>query len=166
VSGDPLPPALASGLAWAAAALLAHLVVFRLVRIERRTRTLVILFVAAAVGHLATSGLAGLDGWRTAYGLLLVFCAFICYMPFYYTVAASQSVQMLIALAATRDGLPADGLRRMYAVEEVFAGRLETLMGAGYLARGVAGYTLTPKGRLVARGFRAVKTLWKLGPGG
>jgi hypothetical protein len=87
-------------------------------------------------------------------------------MPFYYTVAASQSVQMLLALVNVRDGLPAGELRRMYAVEEVFAGRLDTLVGAGYLERGAAGYTLTAKGRLVARGFQVVKTVWNLGPGG
>lgn len=166
MSGDPLTLALASAAAWVAAALIAHAVVFHLVRIERRARTLVVLFGAAALAHLATAGLAGVDGWRAGYGLLLIGCAFICYMPFYYTVAASQSVQMLIALAAARDGLAADELRRMYAVEEVFAGRLETLVGAGYLRREGAGYALTAKGRVVARGFQAVKTLWSLGPGG
>jgi hypothetical protein len=166
VSRDPLTLALASAAAWVAAALLAHAVVFHLVRIERRARTLVALFGAAALAHLATIGLAGVDGWRAGYGLLLIGCAFICYMPFYYTVAASQSVQMLIALAGARDGLAADELRQMYAVEEVFAGRLETLVGAGYLRRDAAGYALTAKGRVVARGFRGVKTLWNLGPGG
>lgn len=163
---DPLALALGSALAWIAAALIAHVVVFRLVRIERRARTLVALFGAAAVAHLATVWLAGVDGWRAGYGLLLIGCAFICYMPFYYTVAASQSVQMLIALAAARDGLAADELRRMYAVEEVFAGRLDTLVGAGYLERDVDGYALAPKGRLVARCFQVVKTVWNLGPGG
>jgi hypothetical protein len=73
---------------------------------------------------------------------------------------------MLIALAAARDGLAADELRRMYAVEEVFAGRLDTLVGAGYLQRPAAGYALTAKGRVVARCFQVVKTLWNLGPGG
>lgn len=166
MSGDPLTLTLASAAAWVAAALIAHGVVFHLVRIERRARTLVALFAAAAVAHLATAGLAGVDGWRAGYGLLLIGCGFICYMPFYYTVAASQSVQMLIALAAARDGLAADELRRMYAVEEVFAGRLETLVGAGYLRCEGAGYALTAKGRVVARCFQTVKTLWSLGPGG
>lgn len=166
MSRDPLTLTLVSALAWLAGALLAHLVVFRLVRIERRARTLVGLFGAAAAGHLVTASVAGLDAWRAGYGLALIFCGFICYMPFYYTVAASQSVQMLLALVNVRDGLPAGELRRMYAVEEVFAGRLDTLVGAGYLERGAAGYTLTAKGRLVARGFQVVKTVWNLGPGG
>jgi len=162
---DPLTLTLGSALAWIAAALIAHIVVFRLVRIERRARTLAVLFGAAAVAHLATV-LASVDGWRAAYGLLLIGCAFICYMPFYYTAAASQSVQMLIALAAARDGLPADELRRIFAVEEVFAGRLDTLVSAGYLDRDADGYALAPKGRLVARCFQVVKTVWNLGPGG
>ena len=162
---DPLALALGSALAWVAAALVAHIVIFHLVRIERRARTLVALFGAAAVGHLATA-LASVDGWRAGYGLLLIACAFICYMPFFYTVAASQSVQMLIALDAAPDGLPADELRRMYAVEAVFAGRLETLVGAGYLQGASDGYALAPKGRLVARSFQVVKTAWNLGPGG
>jgi hypothetical protein len=166
VSRDPLTLALASAIAWIAAALVAHIVVFRLIRIERRARTLVALFGTAAVAHLVTVGLASVDGWRAGYGLLLIGCAFICYMPFYYTVAASQSVQMLIGLAAAREGLPADELRRTYAVEEVFAGRLDTLVSAGYLERSTAGYALTAKGRLVARCFQVVKTAWNLGPGG
>ena len=166
MSPDPLTLTLGCAAGWLAAALVAHLVVFRLLRIERRARTLVGLFGAAAVGHLATAGVAGLDAWRTGYGIVLIFCGFICYMPFYYTVAASQSVQMLLALVNAHDGLPADELRRMYAVEEVFAGRLETLVGAGYLRHGAAGYTLTGKGWLVARGFQMVKTAWNLGPGG
>jgi hypothetical protein len=163
---DPLALALGSALAWISVALIAHLVVFRLVRIERRARTLVALFGAAAVAHLATVWPAGVDGWRAGYGLLLIGCAFICYMPFYYTVAASQSVQMLIALTAARDGLPADDLRRTYAVEEVFAGRLDTLVGAGYLERDTHGYALAAKGRLVARCFQVVRAVWNLGPGG
>jgi hypothetical protein len=73
---------------------------------------------------------------------------------------------MLIALEAAHDGLSVDELRRMYAVEAVFAGRLETLVGAGYLQRTVGGYALAPKGRLVARCFQVVKTVWNLGPGG
>lgn len=166
MSPDPLTLALASAVAWVAVALIAHVVLFGLVRIERRARTLVVLFGAAAIAHLVTNWLAGVDGWRAGYGLLLIGCAFICYMPFYYTVAASQSVQMLIALAAVPDGLAADELRRMYAVEEVFAGRLDTLVGAGYLARAAGGYTLTVKGQLVAQCFQVVKTVWNLGPGG
>jgi hypothetical protein len=166
VTGDPLAIALASAVAWVGAALLAHLALFRLVRVERRARALVVLFSGAATGHLATALLAGAGAWHALYGLVLIACAFICYVPFYYTVAASQSVQMLIALASARDGLSGDELRRMYAVEEVFAGRLHTLVGAGYLVRGPGGYALTAKGRVVAVAFRAVKTLWNLGPGG
>lgn len=166
MSHDPLALTLASALGWLTAALVAHLVVFRLARIERRARTLVSLFGAAAVGHGLTGVLLGLDGWRAGYGLVLLFCGFICYLPCYYTLAASQSVQMLLAVANPRGGLPAEELRRMYAVEEVFAGRLATLVGAGYLARTGAGYALTAKGRLVARCFQVVKRVWNLGPGG
>jgi hypothetical protein len=72
---------------------------------------------------------------------------------------------MLIAVAASGE-LPVDELRRMYAVEQVFAGRLDTLVGAGYMARTAAGYAPTAKGRLVARVFCAVKAGWRLGPGG
>jgi hypothetical protein len=166
VSGDPLTAALSSGVAWVAGALGAHVVVFRMVRVTRRARTLVALFGAAALGHVATMWLAGLNAWRTAYGLAAIVSAFICYMPFYYTVSASQSVQMLLALARAPAGLPPDELRRIYAVDDVLAGRLDTLVGAGYPRRGDEGYALTAKGRLVAGSFRAIKTLWNLGPGG
>ena len=166
MSGDPLAATLASGAAWTAAALAAHVAVFRLARVERRARTLVLLFAGAALGHAVTARLLGLDAWRIAYGLVAIAAAFICYMPFYYTVSASQSVQMLLELVRAPEGLHPDALRRIYAVEEVVAGRLDTLVGAGYLARGGRGYTVTPKGRLVASAFRAVKAVWRLGPGG
>lgn len=166
MSGDPLTAALSSGGAWTAAALAAHGAVFRFVRVRRRARTLVLLFAAAALGHVVTTRLAGLDVWRVAYGIAVIVSAFICYMPFYYTVSASQSVQMLLELARAPEGLHPDALRRIYAVDDVLAGRLDTLVGAGYLRRGGQGYAATAKGRLVARSFGAIKSLWRLGPGG
>jgi hypothetical protein len=96
----------------------------------------------------------------------VVACGFLLYMPFYYTVAASQSVQLVIEVRAAAHGLSLAQIRRRYPVEETLGGRLETLAWAGYIV-GVGGrFVLTFKGRLVSRPFRAIKKLWRLGPGG
>lgn len=164
--GDPLTVALASSVAWVAGAIGAHALVFHLVRVRRRARTLAGLFGAAVLGHLGVALSAGTDGWRAVYGVVLIGCAFICYMPFYYTVSASQSVQMLIALERRPGGLDPDELRRLYPVDDVLAGRLETLVGAGYLRAVEGRLALTRKGRMIARAFASVKRVWRLGPGG
>jgi hypothetical protein len=44
--------------------------------------------------------------------------------------------------------------------------RLCVLVGAGHLVRDDYGFSLTSRGRGVARAFAFVKRLWRLGPGG
>jgi hypothetical protein len=151
---------------WVAFAVAAHFAVFNLVRVERRARTLVSLWGVALMGYLWTALVLELERWRIVFGGAALFCAFILYMPFYYTVAASQSVRMLIALAREPDGLTIAEVRERNPVEEVLLGRLETLLAAGYLTRQGSQVALMPKARLVVGPFRFVRSLWRLGAGG
>ncbi|HET8579003.1 MAG TPA: hypothetical protein VFO18_18035 [Methylomirabilota bacterium] len=166
MSAEPLLVALVSSVAWVLAAVTAHFALFHTVQVERRARTIVCLWGAAALGHLWTCLLAGADAWRAAYGLIVISCAFILYLPFYYTIAASQSVQMLIRLDAAGDGLPVEEVRRLWGAEKILLGRLETMIASGYLEPADGRYAITARGVVVARPFQAVKTLWRLGPGG
>ena len=163
---DALGTALRAGAAWTAAAMIGHFVIFHFARVEHRARTVTLLFTLAALAALWTGLLLDVDRWRAVYGVVVVGCSFLLYMPFYYTVAASQSVQLVIEVRAAPHGLSREQIRRRYPVQETLAGRLETLAWAGYIV-GVDGrFALTFKGRLVCLPFRAVKKLWRLGAGG
>jgi hypothetical protein len=162
---DPFVVALGSGLAWTATAVATHFAVLHLTAVQRRARMLVTVFVIATVGHALTALLLGC-GVRAAYGGVLVFCAFILYGPFYYTISASISVRLLIELRRSGSGLTLDDIRRAYPVDEILAGRLRTLVASGYLRQEGEAFALTPKGALIARPFGAIKALWRLAPGG
>ena len=163
---DALAAAAVSSAAWLAAAVVGHGLLFRCVRVERRARAIVSLFAAAAIGHTLTARLLGVDGWRTAYGLVALFCAFILYMPMYYTIAASLSVGLLIDLARAPRGCAIEEVRARFDAERVLDGRLATLVRSGYAVRVGDRYRATVKGRLMAEAFNIVKQLWRLGPGG
>ncbi|PYN81545.1 MAG: hypothetical protein DMD96_09825 [Candidatus Rokuibacteriota bacterium] len=162
------PLALSLGVAAASIAMIigAHALLFHFVGIRRRSRALVSMFAAGLVLHVVVCRGLGVDAYRTLCGALLVFCAFILYMPCYYVLATSFSVRMLLEIRRARPALSATGLRSLYPGSAVLGGRLATLTAAGY-ARQVGGrHVLTGKGRVVATVFRSVKRLWRLGPGG
>jgi len=166
VSLEPLAVASLMALAWTAAAIAAHFALFGLGRVERRSRALVLLFVAAALGEAVTCVALGVDGARTLCGMVLIACAFILYMPLYYTVAASFSARMLLDLAGAPGGLSREALAGRYPAAAIVAGRLETLCRAGYLKRADSAVALTAKGVVTARAFALVKRAWRLGAGG
>lgn len=163
---DPLVLALAWGVAAVAAAVLGQVAVFRGFRVRRRARSIVLLWAAAGAGQVAAAAGSGVDAWRIACGLVALGGAFVLYMPLYYTVAASLSVQMLVRMEATPDGLAVAELRDPAALRRLLAGRVETLVASGYLRRAPGGVTPTAKGRLLAAAFLALERLWRLEPGG
>jgi hypothetical protein len=163
---EPLAVASLAALAWTAAVIAAHFALFGLGRVERRSLVLVSLFVAGALGEIVTCLALGLDGARALCGAVLIGCAFVLYMPLYYTVAASFSARMLLDLAGAPGGLSREALAGRYPGPAIVAGRLETLCRAGYLRRDGERVALTGKGVLTARGFASVKRAWRLGAGG
>ena len=166
MSADALGTALTTGAVWTAAAVAGHFAIFHMVQVEHRARTLTLLFAGAVFATISTCLLLDVDSWRTLFGMSVVACAFLLYMPFYYTVAASQSIQLVIDIHATPDGLSVEEIRARYPPHGILAGRLKTLLWAGYVTEMDGRFALTWKGRLTSRPFRAVKALWRLGPGG
>jgi hypothetical protein len=100
-------------------------------------------------------------------GMMTMLCLFVLYMPFYFTIAASLSVQSLILIARAPHGrMPLVELREHFASRQILEQRLETMVRNGYLFRSGERYHPTAKGKLVGRAFQVVKRCWKLGAGG
>lgn len=163
---DHLVTALWASAGWVAVAVASHFVVFHLFQVEHRARTLVCLWGLALIGYLWTGLVLQVDPWRIVYGGVLLFCAFILYMPFYYTVSNSLSIQMLIRMEAAPDDLSVEELRQRFRMDELLTVRLAILVASGYLVQKEARFTMTAKTRVVAHSFRFMKSLWRLGPGG
>jgi len=165
VRADGLAVAIATAIVAVGLVLVAHALLFHFGRIHRRSRALAALFAAGLVLQLAGCRVLDVDWWRTLCGAVLVFCAFILYMPFYYVLAASFSVRMLLEIRDATTLTPAE-LRARYPGDRVLGARAAILAGAGYARRVGEAYVLTGKGLLLATSFRFLKRLWRLGPGG
>jgi hypothetical protein len=101
------------------------------------------------------------------WGCLTVFCLFVLYMPFYYAVAKSLSVESMILINNRQQGLySVEQLKKIFVSKSLVSGRLETMVLNGWLSRCGDGYVLTGKGRFIAICFRFMKKLWNLGAGG
>jgi hypothetical protein len=101
-----------------------------------------------------------------AMSLLTSACLFVLYVPAVYTVLTSLSVQTIIALHRSSGRLPEVELYGHFAGPAMFEGRLQTLVESGYLARHEGRYRTTSRGLAIAGPFAALKTFWRLGPGG
>jgi hypothetical protein len=81
-------------------------------------------------------------------------CLFVLYVPAVYTVLTSLSVATLVLLRRSGGRMPEASLYDRFASRR------------GHLVSDARGFSLTPRGRAVARAFALVKRLWRLGPGG
>jgi hypothetical protein len=166
--------AIISGLIWFFLFLCVHVLWFHFVKVERSARLIMIVFACCFAGNFGTilvSDPAALPidqvALRVLYGSLLMGCLFVLYMPFYFTISTSLSVQTLICLREARDrALSTDALRQRFASNEIVAGRLSLMVANGYLAEHRGKYRVTSKGRRIARFFARLKAIWMLGPGG
>lgn len=145
------------GLIWFGAFVACQWTILALTRVERRGALTLALFAIAVLCQATIGGLVG---------ALVMACLFVLYMPFYYTVAASLSVQTLILLLNAGGRLDTSTLKSRFAAVGLVEGRLRTMRMNGYLLSDGERFCLTPRGRLIARRFEAIKRLWKLGPGG
>jgi hypothetical protein len=93
-------------------------------------------------------------------------CLFVLYVPAVYTILTSLSVATLVLLRRSGGRIPESGLYGQFASRQLMQQRLCVLIGAGNVARDGRGFSLTSRGRAVARAFAFVKRLWRLGPGG
>jgi hypothetical protein len=169
---------LVSGAGWFATFLIAHLGVFHFLRLQNRFKCIARLFVAASLGHLATivvlqqfasvlGDAFGGPALSFCAGLMTMLCLFVIYMPFYFTIAASLSVQSMILIDRSPGRtLPVADLHARFASRKLLAQRLATMVANGYLVPAEDGFRLTFKGRFVGRAFQSIKRLWRLGAGG
>jgi hypothetical protein len=93
-------------------------------------------------------------------------CLFVLYVPAVYTILTSLSVATLTLLRRTDGRMPETSLYDRFATRGIIQQRLCILVGAGYLAEEACGFSLTSRGRALARAFAFIKRLWCLGPGG
>jgi hypothetical protein len=119
----------------------------------------VVIFAAA---HDLSDGLA----LSAITGLTSMGCMFVLYMPLYYTIATSISVQSLIEVSRRGGQIPVERLYDMFASRQIVSTRLETMCRNGYLNRAGDAFELTFKSKRVVALFRAIKRIWKLGAGG
>ena len=158
------------GTGWFCAFVLAHVALFHFREVTKRFVIIARLFGITVMADLGSTWLvAGGEGnvLGLLSGIVAMAALFVLYMPFYYTISASLSVRTLLVLDLAPAGrAPLDRLVERFASTEAVRERLETMAANGYLLREGEAYRLTQKGRWVARPFRAIKKVWRLGPGG
>jgi hypothetical protein len=93
-------------------------------------------------------------------------CLFVLYVPALYTILTSVSVATLVLLLGNGGRMSETNLYDRFATRSIMNQRLSVLVGNGYLVEEGKGFSLSRKGRVVARAFAFVKRLWGLGPGG
>jgi hypothetical protein len=134
-----------------------------------RARVLAIGYCACLIGLVLTAALlAGASGrlLSAVFGAMTMSCLFVLYTPLYYVVANSLSVQSIILLRERHGRLSRSDLYDTFAGQRLLDRRLESLARSGYVATDRRGFRITSRGRRTAAPFLALKSLWRLGPGG
>jgi hypothetical protein len=93
-------------------------------------------------------------------------CLFVMYTPAVFTVLTSLSVATLILLLRSGGQIPETSLYSRFATHTILRQRFSVIVRSGYVIEDARSFRLTPRGRLIARAFAAIKELWRLGPGG
>ena len=104
----------------------------------------------------------------SALGGILVYGGILTlYLPFYYSIVASLSLQTIILLnEQARRHIANHEITTAIFSRQFVAQRLATMTRNGFLVERKNGYCLTAKGRRVATTFLFFKRLWRLGAGG
>jgi len=163
-----------SGAVWFLVFLVVHVLWFHMIYVERRARLIMVTYACCLTGNLGTvlaADTVGMSVDQTAlrifYSSLVMGCLFVLYMPFFYTIATSLSVQTLVCLEESpKRALNLGGLQQRFASPAIVAGRLDVMVTSGYLTERAGKYSVTSKGRAVAKFFGYLKEIWRLGPGG
>lgn len=100
------------------------------------------------------------------WGSLTFLCLYVLYMPFYFVVMTSLSVESLIMLDKAGGSLRISRLQDRFTFEAFAADRFATMVRNGILRQTPDGYVVTEKGRQTIRPFLFIKSLWRLGAGG
>lgn len=166
------------GAVWFALFVAVHVGTFASRPVQNRSAVILMLFGGAFLGALVSAALVPADlipgVVPTSHRLmallaagLVMACCFVMYMPFYYTIVTSLSVQTVISIdEAPGHRVPLDALASSKVYDRIVRGRLESMVQAGNLVRDGGRYRATPKGQRTAGIFAGLKDLWRLGPGG
>src|SRR5437773_3061192 len=159
-----------SGASWSCIFLLVHVIWFHRVHVQDCFASIVKILALCIGGHV---GIVAALNWGLpvmnqilagCYGLLVMACSFILYMPFYYTIVTSLSVQTLVLLhASPRHSLSLSELHQRFASKRTIEERMRIMVHNGYLKEQDGRYSATLKGHIVSRFFCALKELWRLG---
>jgi hypothetical protein len=137
---------------------------------SRRARILVVDYGLCFVGSVITAcALTDAPGQRLLSGIFAAMtmgCLFVLYTPFYYVISNSLSVQSITVIRERQGRLAREDLYEKFAGRPLLQNRLETLARSGYVVRNGTAFGLTRRGRRLLAPFLALKSLWKLGPGG
>jgi hypothetical protein len=134
-----------------------------------RARVLAFGYGACLIGVVITAALlAGASGrlLSVVFGSMTMSCLFVLYTPLYYVVATSLSVQSIILLRDCHGRLSRSDLYDTFAGRRLLDRRLESLARSGYVVTDGRAFRITSRGRRTAAPFLALKSLWRLGPGG
>jgi hypothetical protein len=101
-----------------------------------------------------------------AHGCLAYACLFVLYVPIFYSLTTSLSVETLISLLLRGGQIEQKELYGRFASLDFSQDRVGTLYSSGYLILGEGSYRPTGRGRAIAACFATLKSLWRLGPGG
>ena len=126
--------ALALGAGWFLTFLVIHILLFHYTYVQDCFKVILKLFIGCIIGYLSTILALGPVGRyadqiiiQVVYGLLLMGCLFILYMPFYYTIVASLSIQTLIFIQESGgNALSIEQLRQRFASTESWRGVCES----------------------------------------
>jgi hypothetical protein len=165
-----------SGASWFGVFLIVHVALLHARPWSNRFEVVARVYLATVFGHLATSAwLCSANGsveWGRFFvavwsGLMVMASLCVLYLPFFFTIVSSLSVQTMVRLNRSPQGKErAEALRRAFASERVVSGRLDSMVANGWLTRRGDRYFTTEKGRSAAGVFRFIKRAWRLGPGG
>lgn len=165
--------------AWFCFFLGVQIIAFRVRPRQDRSKTVLRAFAVAILGHLACVAAATLlwPAWMESTastpalsliaGVLTLSCLFILYMPFYYTLNTSLSVETLALILSRGGRMPIDRVLHRFTSREFILDRLETMRRNGYLeSANSTSYRLTGRGASVGATMAWVKSWLDLGAGG
>jgi len=107
----------------------------------------------------------GVTGY--VYGIVLYLALCFLYLSFYYFADRSVSATLLEIIEKSSEGkLTAQQIKGIYGVENKYFSELKSMLDGGFITEEAGYYKNSLKGRLYARIARAIKIIFKLGPGG
>jgi hypothetical protein len=159
------------GCLWFGIFLIGHIAIFRWRPKIKRSRVLVRGIATTIAASMITVALLPVPEGpamllRETYAVTVISCLFVLYVPFFYSVHTSLSIESLVLLMVKGGRAPLGELTARFASRRLLDARLRTMVESGYLAQKGEQFVPTPRARQLAMAFAVAKSLWRLGAGG